>query len=213
MPGFDPKIPDDEPTVNQWEAYKVAIIEGRGHGPIVEKYGVTRQTSWNWCNKVARYLLDNIREDISQMKVNILKRLEYIYGEAMQSHEKLKGDEVTTVEESGKPEYPESVADQIARKPEDLAIVKRRVTKRTKHGDPAFLAVALRSVEQMVSLYKHEMDAEESTTGVRYAGKKSSEVLKEQLVRMQARLAREQAREQARGTVPAAPGGGEGDRA
>lgn len=203
------KIDDDEIPLHCWDAYQHVIVQGRGHKEIVERYGVSRVTSWKWCNKVARYLLEHVREEIGQLKVNFLKRLEYVYGEAVAAHEKLKSDEVTTVEESGSLK-PEGEGAQPTGQPADeLILKKRKVSKRTRHGDPAFLSVALQSVQAMVKLYQHEMDAEDSTSGVRVAGKNASEVLLQQIQILKAK------REKllARGTVPTAPGGGEGDRA
>jgi len=206
---LDPKIPDDEPQPHHWDAYKTVIVEGRGHAPIVEKYGITRQTSWGWCNKVGRWLNENMRESVANLKVGILKRLEHIYSEALEAHRGLKSDETTTVEDSRQIEPEESPDGAIPDAPTELVVTKRRVTKRTRHGDAAFLSVALQSVQQMTRLYEHEMNAQSSTDDVRPAGKSRAEFLRLQIDRMTKKLAREQAR----GTVPAAPGGGEGDKA
>lgn len=204
----DPKIPDDEPPLHCWEAYKVAIVEGRGHAPIVDKYGITRQTSWGWCNKVARWLNENMREEVGTLKVGILKKLEHIYAEALEAHRGLKSDETTTVEESNQPKGEEPPEGAILEAPTELVVTKRRVTKKTRHGDAAFLSVALQSVQQMTRLYENEMNAQSSTDDVRPAGKSRADFLRLQIDQMKKKLAREQAR----GTVPAAPGGGEGDR-
>lgn len=201
---LDPKIPDDEPQPHHWDAYKTVIVEGRGHAPIVEKYGICRQTSWGWCNKVGRWLNENMREDVANLKIGILKRLEHIYSEALEAHRGLKSDETTTVEDSSHPK-----GEEPAEAPTELVVTKRRVTKRTRHGDAAFLSVALQSVQQMTRLYENEMNAQSSTDDVRPAGKSRAEFLRLQIDQMKKKLAREQAR----GTVPAAPGGGEGDKA
>ena len=158
------------------EMYRLNRLMGLPQTEVAQRFGVSQPTVSKAVTKVEHWQRSQFREEVSLFRTRMTLRLEHLYAEAMQTWAMSKTPLVvtTTREERGNQRQASN-----QESPQATTVITTRDTPQC--GNPAFLRIAMDSLDQINNLWSGEIANSSRQSEYRVAGKTQIQVIEDKI--------------------------------
>ena len=173
----------DEPTWEMLEMYRLHRCCGIPQTKVATQFGISQSTVSKSMTKVEEWQRGQFREEVALFRTRFTSRLEHLYGEALQTWEVSKAPQVVTTTKAEQAEQSDGQRHGDEGSGQETKVTTTRETSQT--GNPAFLRIAMDSLNQIQNLWSGEMVASERRGEYRSVGKTQMQLVEDKIKQLQ----------------------------